>query len=249
MDDIEEALKKSFSIPAEKYFQDFEDQNKERFFDAFKIYFKDRSDFDTLLEKIKAEDKLKIIRLGFFYYIITKEIGHAAITLISIFSMMEATAQEKFRTFDQWLLAKIKKGENISLPICNNKSFKKVILSLQKEYFEKHGSSERVRIFIDKYFCVEDKKKFVSGFRIKDKHSDIDYRSLDEKVRAIVDMLYDERSAFVHKGRLPQISDQPATGYYKIKNKQICVKREISINEIQKMYERAFIKFLRETYA
>ncbi len=249
MDDIEESIKKSFSVFAEEFFKDFEEHNKKCFFDAFKIYFKDRSDFDTLLEKLKEDDKSKIIRLGFFYYIITKKIGYAGITLISIFSMMEATALNKFRTFDQWLLAKIKGGENISFPIADRDCFKKAILSFQKEYFKKHGSSERVRRFINKYFCTEDKQKLIRGFQIKGKSIAFDSLNFDDQIKAIVDMLYNERNAFVHQGRLPQMSDRQGKmfGYFKIKNKNTYVSIEISINEIQKMFERAFIKFLRET--
>ena len=123
MTDIEDALKKSFSVFAKKFIREFEEHNKDCFFDAFKKYFKDRSDFDTLLEELKEETKSKIIRLGFFYYIITKEIGHAGMTLISIFSIMEATAPNKFRTFDQWLQAKIKRGGNISFPIADQDCF------------------------------------------------------------------------------------------------------------------------------
>ena len=251
MDDIEESLKKSFSVFAEKFFQDFEEHNKECFFDAFKKYFKDRSDFDTLLANLKEEAKSKIIRLGFFYHIITKEIGHAGITLISIFSIMEATAPNKFRTFDQWLLAKLKRGGNISFPIADRDCFKKAILSFQKEYFKKYGSSERVRRFINKYFCTEDKQQLIRGFQIKDKSITFDSLNFDNQIKTIVDMLYNERNAFVHLGRLPQMSDRQGKmlGYFKIKNKNTYVSIEISINKIQKMFERAFIKFLRETCA
>jgi len=161
MDDIENALKESFSVFAEKLFQDYEDDNKNRFFDAFKIYFKDRSEFETLLNKLAEEDKHRVIRLGFFYYIITKEINHAGITLISLFSLMEATAPSKFRSFDQWLLSKLKGDENISFPIPDRDCLQKAILSFQKEYFREHGSSERVRGFIDKYFCSEDKQQLI----------------------------------------------------------------------------------------
>ena len=36
-------------------------------------------------------------------------------------------------------------------------------------------------------------------------HESLDY---DGKIKMIVDMLYNERNAFVHKARLPQLSDQ-----------------------------------------
>lgn len=75
------------------------------FFGAFQDYFKDRSDFDACLNSLK-EEKDKITELGFFYNLVTKEIPHAGITLISIFSIMEALSKDKFQPFDQWLLAK-----------------------------------------------------------------------------------------------------------------------------------------------
>jgi hypothetical protein len=225
--------------------------DKERFFDAFKKYFENRSNFDILLEKLKDEDKSKIIRLGFFYHIITKEIQDARITLICLFSIMEATAPNKFKTFDQWLLGKIKIGENISFPIADRDCFKKAIISFQKEYFKEYGSSERVRKFIDEYFCTEDKQQLIKGFQIKDKSIAFDSLNFDKQIKIIVDMLYYERNAFIHQGRLTQISDRPdkKLGYLKIKNKDQCVSIKISINEIQEMFERAFMKFLREKSA
>lgn len=251
MNDIEDALKESLRVYAEKFFQDFEEHNKDRFFDAFKKYFKDRSEFDTLLDKLDEDGKRKLIRLGFFYYIITKEIGHAGITLISIFSIMEATAPDEFRTFDQWLLAKINRAGDISFPIPDRDCFKKAILSFQKEYLKKHGSSERVRRFIDNYFCAEDKHQLIKGFEIKDKSIDFASLNFDKQIKIIVDMLYNERNAFVHRGRLPQLSDQPGRmfGYFKVKNKNANVSINISIDTIQNMFERAFMKFLRKTCA
>ncbi len=251
MNDIEDALKKSLRVYAEKFFQDFEEHNKDRFFDAFKKYFKDRSDFDNLLDKLDEDSKSKLIRLGFFYYIVTKEIGHAGITLISISSIMEATATNKFRTFDQWLLSKLKRGKNISFPISNRDSFKNTILSFQKEYFSKHGSSERVRRFINKYFCDQDKLQLIKGFDIKDKSISFDSLDFDNQVKVIVDMLYNERNAFAHQGRLPQMSDRPGdmTGYFKVKNKNTYVSIKISINIIRKMFEKAFVKYIKEICA
>jgi len=141
-------------------------------------------------------------KVRFFYYVVTKEIKRAGVTLISIFSIfsiMEATACEKFQPFDQWLLAKIKKSENISFPISDKHGFKELIFSLQNEYYAKHGSSEKVRDFINKYFSREDKKKLIGGFKIKNGH--LNYESLDFDDKK-------ERNAFVHQGRLLQITEQ-----------------------------------------
>jgi len=251
MNDIEDALKESLKIYAEKFFQDFEKHNKDRFFDAFKKYFKDRSDFDTLLDKLDEVSKGKLIRLGFFYYIITKEIGHAGVTLISIFSIMEATATDNYRTFDQWLLSKIKKDKSMSFPIADRDSFKKTIVSFQKEYFEKHGSSERVRRFINKYYSAQDKVELIKGFDIKDESISFDSLDFDNQLRIIVDMLYNERNAFAHQGRLPQMSDRPGEmlGYFQIRNKNTYVSIKISINVFQNMFEKAFVKYIKETCA
>ena len=221
--------------------KNFETENEECFFNAFKKYFRDRSEFDTCLEKLKTE-KDKIVRLGFFYYVVTQEIKPKGITLISIFSIMEATSQEKFQPFEEWLLGTIKRSENISLPIADPHSFKKLIDSLKKEYYSKHGASKKVRQFINNYFITEDKQKLISGFKVKDKRLEL---------KDIVTMLYNERNAFVHRGRLPQIFDRPGktVGYLQIKGRETYVTIEITINEIQKMFERAFIKFLREKCA
>ena len=64
---IEDTLKESFRVYAEKFIQDFEENNKDRFFEAFKNYFKDRAEFNILLDKLDEEGKHKLIRLGFFY--------------------------------------------------------------------------------------------------------------------------------------------------------------------------------------
>lgn len=251
MNDIEDALKESLRIFAEKFMHDFIEDNKDRFFDAFKNYFKDRSEFDTLLDNLNEDDKIKLIRLGFFYYIVTNEIKHAGVTLISIFSIMEATATNKFRTFDQWLLSKVKRGKNISYPIADRDSFRSTILSFQKEYFEKHGSSERVRRFINKYFSAQDKVQLIQGFDIKDESISFDSLDFDKQLRIIIDMLYNERNAFAHQGRLPQMSDRPGemTGFFKIGNKNTYVSIKISINIIQKMFEKAFVKYIEEICA
>ncbi len=204
------------------------------FFGAFQDYFKDRSDFDACLNSLK-EEKDKITELGFFYNLVTKEIPHAGITLISIFSIMEALSKDKFQPFDQWLLAKIKKkSKNISFPIEDRKDFRTIIVSLQEKYFAKHGSSEKVH-----------------GFQVRENKSDFNALNPDDKVKAIVDMLYKERNAFVHQGRLPQISDQRVKmlGYCIIKNKSRFVSIQISINEIKKMFEKAFILFIKEASA
>jgi hypothetical protein len=162
---------------------------------------------------------------------------------------MEATATEKYLTFDEWLLAK--GPENISFQITNRCDFIKLIPSLQEQYYNKHGSSRKVQNFINNYFSDADKQNLIDGFRIKDKSPKYDSLNFNDKVKAIVDMLYKERSDFVHNARLPQISDQKGKtiGYYKVKNKDTYVSRQISINEIQKMFEKAFIKFLKTTYA
>lgn len=248
MNDIEASKSKLESNLAKVLVKNFEEQNINCFFSAFQEYFDNRSDFDDCLINLK-EKKNEIARLGFFYYVVTKEIRHAGITLISIFSIMEATSQKDFKTFDQWLLSKIKKGKNISFPVLNRDSFKKLILSFQKEYFKKNGSSEKVRKFINDYFSTEDKQRLISGFRIQNKGLDFDSFGFDDKVRVIVDMLYEERNAFVHQARLPQILDQKVKmiGYCKVKKKNTPVSIEISITEIQKMFERAFINILRNT--
>jgi hypothetical protein len=248
VDDIKDALKKSFGIALEKFIPEFEKHNEDCFFDAFKKYFKDRPDFDTMLGKLRYESKSKIIRLGFFYHIITKEIGHAGITLISIFSIMEAIDQNKFRTFDQWLLAKIKKDKNIPFPIANQTGFKDAIISFQKEYYQKHGSSEKVRRFISKYYKTEDKQLLIRSFQIKDQSVGFDNLNFVDQIKTIVDMLYNERSAFVHQGQLPPITDHhdKMLGNFKIKGKNSYVSIEISINTFQEMFERAFMNFFGE---
>jgi hypothetical protein len=241
MNDIEGSKRKAAAMLAEAFIKNFEEHSMNCFFSAFQEHFKDRSDFDACLDNLNAE-KDKITRLGFFYYVVTKEIGHAGITLISIFSIMEAIAHEKFQPFDQWLLAKIKGAENISFPIADRHDFKKLILSFQIEYYTKHGSSEKVRNFINNYFSIEDKQKLIGGFQIKAEGLHFDSLNFEEQVKAIVDMLYKERNAFIHQGRLPQISDQKVhmLGNCKIKNIDTPVSIQISINEIKKMFERAF---------
>jgi len=217
------------------------------FYSAFTQHFDNRSDFEKCLNNLNSE-KSNIARLGFFYYVATKEIGHAGVVLIAIFSIMEATTQEEFQPFDQWLLAQIKGTENISFPIKDQKNFKNMILSLQKEYYSKHGSSKKVRNFIDNYFSDEDKQKLIGGFQIKDER--VNHNSLDfeDKVKVIVDMLYNERNAFVHSARLPQLSDQNVKmlGCFRVKNKNTYVSVKISINEIKSMFEKAFVKLIRE---
>ncbi len=234
----------------EAFGKNLEERDIDYFYSAFADHFKDKSEFECFLNKLNSE-KNKIARIGYFYYVATKEIGHAGIILISIFSIMEATAQEEFQTFDQWLLAKIKGIENISFPITDQHDFKKLIILLQEEYYSKHGSSKKVRNFINNYFRIEDKQKLIGGFHIKNESVNHDSLDFDDKVKMTVDMLYNERNAFVHKARLPQLSNQNVKmlGCYKVRNKDTYVSIEIAINEIQKMFERAFIKFIEETCA
>ena len=221
--------------------EDMYRMNSDDFYCAFEDYFQNRADFDTCLDSLNNEKE--IIRLGFFYYVVTKEIKHAGVTLISIFSIMEATADKKFQPFDQWLLAQIKKPESIEFPITDKENLKTTILRLQKEYFAAHGSSEKVRNFINRYFSHEDKQKLIKGFS----SPNLESFSFEERVKAIVDMLYNERNAFVHEGRLPQITDQKVRmlGDYRIKNKDAHVSVQISINEIQTMFEKGFINFIK----
>ena len=224
--------------------------NSDLFYCAFKEYFENRADFDTHLDNLNNE-KEKIIRLGFFYYVVTKDIKHAGVTLISLFSIMEATAYEKFQPFDQWLLAKIKEPESISFPLSDRQDFKSTILSFQRKYYEEHGSSEKVRKFINNYFSPEDKQKLIGGFQIKDSSLEFTSLNFECRLKAIVDMLYKERNAFVHEGKLPQITDKndKMLGYCKIKNKNTFVTIQISINEIQKMFEKAFVNFVKKLSA
>ena len=224
--------------------------NSDLFYCAFEEYFENKSDFDACLANLNNE-KENIIRLGFFYYVVSKEIKHAGVILISLFSIMEATAYEKFQPFDEWLLAKIKEPESILFPLSNRQDLKSTILSLQSKYYTEHGSSAKVRNFINNYFSLEDKQKLIGGFQIRD--TSLNYASLnfEEQVKAIVDMLYNERSAFVHQGRLPQITDQKVKmlGHCKIKNNNTPVSIQISINEIQKMFEKAFVNFVKKQSA
>ena len=227
----------------------FEEKYSDATFSSFEDYFnKNRSEFDSFLKTL-GEDKDKVIKLGFFYNVVTKDIKHAGVILISLFSIMEATASDKYRSFDQWLLTKIKKSKEISYPIEDKDNFKDLILDFQEEYFEKHGSSKKVRTFIKRYFSDEDKRKMVNGFIIKDKSSGYHVLNFDDKLKVITDALYGERNAFVHQGRLPQIfPDSDALGCLKILNKDTPVSIRITIGAIQKMFERAFMKFLEETY-
>ena len=226
------------------------EMKKNDFFTAFQEYFKDRAGFDSCLKSLK-EDEDRIIELGFFYNLVTNEIGHAGITLISLFSIMEAVSKERFQPFDQWLLSKIKRDTSISFPIVDRGNFKETILSYQKKYFKKHGSAEKVRKFINQYFSMEDKKILIKSFKVKNKSIDFESLSFERQVKEIVKMLYNERNAFVHQGRLPQLTDRQdkMIGYFKIKNKTTYVSIEISIIKIQKMFERAFMKFLGQTCA
>lgn len=127
---------------AEAFGKALERKDVDLFYSAFTQHFDNRSDFEKCLNNLNSE-KSKIARLGFFYYVATKEIRHAAVVLIAIFSIMEATAQEEFQPFDQWLLAKIKGAENIYFPIKDQRSFKNLILSFQRQYYSKHGSSKK----------------------------------------------------------------------------------------------------------
>lgn len=221
------------------------------FFGAFQDYFKDRPDFDACVNSL-GEEKDKITELGFFYNVVTKEIRHAGITLIAIFLIMEALSKDKFQPFDQWLFAEIKKeSKNISFPIKDRKKFKRIVASLKEKYFKNHGSSEKVRKFISKYFSDEDKNIFVNGFQVRENISDFNSLDSNDKVKAIIDMLYKERNAFVHQARLPQVSDQNVKmlGNFNIKNKKTYVSVQISINEIKRIFEKAFIKFIKEACA
>lgn len=184
-----------------------ESKDVDLFYSAFTQHFNDRSDFETCLNNLNSE-KSNIARLGYFYYVATKEIGHAGVVLIAIFSIMEATATEEFKPFDQWLITKSRDDENISYPIVSKKDFKRMILSFREEFFKEHGSSMKVRSFICKYFSHEDKQKLTSGFKIINQNSDYENIDQEKKVKVIVNMLYNERNAFVHNARLPQISDQ-----------------------------------------
>ncbi|MFZ5570932.1 MAG: hypothetical protein ACOZF0_11035 [Thermodesulfobacteriota bacterium] len=221
--------------------------NSDLFYCAFEKYFENRNDFNERLSKLNDE-KEEIIRLGFFYYVVTKEIKHAGVILISIFSIMEATADEKFQPFDQWLLAKIKEPESISFPITDQQDLKRTIVSLQNEYYAKHGSTEKVRSFVNRYFTLEDKQKLIAGFDIKDQSPKYKSLNFDERLKAFVDMLYKERNAFVHQGRLPQITDQSVNmlGYCQIKNKDVFVSIKLQINDVQTMFEKGFIEYLRK---
>lgn len=223
------------------------ESNRNDFFNAFQDYFKDRPDFDACINSLE-EEKDKITELGFYYNLVTKEIGHAGITLIAIFSIMEALSRYKFQSFDQWLLAEIKeKPENIPFPIEDRKEFKTIIVSLREKYLANHGSSEKVRRFVSKYFSDEDKNILVNGFQVKENISDLNALNLSDKVKAIIDMLYKERNAFVHQARLPQVFDQKVKifGCCNIKNKNTFISIQISINEIKKMFEKAFIRFIK----
>ena len=88
----------------------------------------------------------------------------------------------------------------------------------------------------------------IGGFQIKNKRINHNFFDFDDKVKVIVDMLYNERNAFVHNARLPQITDQNVEmlGYVKVKNKNTYVSVKISINEIKRMFEKAFVKLIRE---
>jgi len=236
-----------FKTISDAFAEDMYRINSDLFYCAFKEYFQNREDFDACLNRLSNE-KEKIIRLGFFYYVVTNEIKHAGVTLISIFSIMEATAENKFQPFDQWLLARIKESENISFPIGDKENLKDTILEHQEKYYANHGSSEKVRSFIYEYFSEEDKHNLIRGFQIKDSSHDLTSLSFEEQVKAIVDMLYKERNAFVHEGRLPQITDQNdrMLGYCKIRNRDTYVSIQISIRQIQKMFEKGFVNFVKK---
>ena len=55
MDDIEDALKKSFSIFAEKFIQEFEEHNKDCFFDAFKSHIPPAKPEAWIYEPLEAD--------------------------------------------------------------------------------------------------------------------------------------------------------------------------------------------------
>lgn len=232
---------------AEAFERDLESKDMDLFYSAFTKHFIDKSDFEACLNNLNSE-KSKIARLGFFYYVAAEEIKHAGVVLISIFSIMEATATEEFKPFDQWLFTIIKDAESITYPITDQNHFKKLILSLQKQYYLKYGSSRKVINFIRDYFDIKDKQSLIGGFKINNKKINIESLDLDSKLKIIADMLYYERNAFVHKARLPQIFDHNLRilGNCKVRNKDTYVSIVISINEIKSMFERAFVKLIKE---
>jgi hypothetical protein len=232
---------------AEVFGRALENRDMDLFYSAFTQHFKDRSDFETCLNNLNSE-KSDIARLGYFYYVATKEIRHAGVVLIAIFSIMEATATEEFKSFDQWLFTIRKDDESITYPITDQNHFKKLISSLQKQYYLQYGSSQKVRSFIKNYFDIADKQSLIGGLQIKNTHLNSESIDLDSKLKIVVNMLYNERNAFVHKARLPQISDQDVrmSGICKVGKKDISVSIQISINKIKNMFERAFVKFIKE---
>ena len=61
---------------ADAFERTLENRDMDLFYSVFAQHFKDRSDFETCLTNLNSE-KSKIARLGYFYYVATKEIGHA----------------------------------------------------------------------------------------------------------------------------------------------------------------------------
>jgi len=233
---------------ADKMLLEMVEKKKEVFYKSFQHHFQDRAALHALLEKLREEDQVNAIKLGFFYNIMTTNISNPGVTLICVFSIMEATAPEKFQSFDHWLLGEIKRNEEITFHIDNKRSFKKTISEFQRKYYETHGASMKVRNFIKRYFSLSDKKDLINGFMIKDTNirTSFDALTLNEKIKAIVDMLYRERSIFVHEAQLPQLSDNnKILASLRIKKTEKFVSVTISINKIQEMFEKAFLRYLR----
>lgn len=230
----------------EEFYKGIINSKKEDFYKSFKEYFNNRKEFNSYIDNLKDRDK--IIQIGCFYHIISKEINYSGVTLISIFSIMEALSTIKYKPFREWIFTQIKKESNDKFKsIQSKKNFKEILINYKNRYIKTHGSTEKVRSFIVKYFDDTDKERLVKSFKIHNSKSNFENLDFDKQLKAIIDMLYNERSAFVHQARLPQVTDTKIkmVATVKLINKEIFVITYISIVELQKMFERAFVKFIK----
>lgn len=212
-------------------------------FRVFSGYFEHENDFNDFMTKMIKEKQEKFFKLSRFYNdfiynpLFQDENTKNLFSLIMIFSLMEAVmSEEEHKTFDQYLLEK----EFEPIPD------KETLEQKQEEYFEKFGSTRKVKNFFNKNVNCDCKKIFANAI-CNDFNNKSDKLSEDDKVELNIKLFYTWRSKFVHNAETHGAFQESKLQTMLKNKKEIIFASGYQREDFEQLFEHGFLKYFGYT--
>lgn len=157
--------------------------------------------FSDLMEKLPADKLEQFLKFGAFGAIMIGEINpqkisyYQSIKVINWFSTIEGMMSINYVDFFKWM-----DSDRLLQSFEITQDLKKSLEILKKEWMNQHGSSQKFRLFFQRYISLEDQYEILNGVKIKtpqDNHLR-PIKDIDEFTKFILTL----RNRYIHNGEI-----------------------------------------------